>query len=59
LIILNAAFNYVLRINTLIETKTSKKPRRLEMVYDTGAGITTISRQIALDAGYKIKQSGE
>ena len=56
---INAAFNYVLRINTRIETKTSPNPQRLEMVYDTGAGTTTISRQIALDAGYKIKQSGD
>jgi hypothetical protein len=59
LIILNAAFNYVLRINTLISTKTSKNPKWLEMVYDTGAGTTTISRQIALDAGYKIKKTSE
>jgi len=59
LIEINAAFNYVLRINTRIETKTSPNPQRLEMVYDTGAGTTTISRQIALDAGYKIKQSGD
>ena len=29
------------------------------MVYDTGAGTTTISRQIALDAGYKIKKNSE
>ena len=59
MIILNATFNYVLRVNTLIATKTSKKPLRLVMVYDTGAGTTTISRQIALDAGYTIKKSGE
>jgi len=59
LIELEAAFNYVLRIKTLIETKTSKKPQRLTMVYDTGAGTTTISRQVALDAGYKIEHSGD
>jgi len=59
LITLNAKFNYILRINSNIKTKTSPKPQRLEMVYDTGAGTTTISRQIALDAGYKIEQSGD
>ena len=59
MITLEAKFNYVIRIETRIETKTSTKPTPLEMVYDTGAGTTTISRQIALDAGYKIKQSGD
>lgn len=59
MIILEAEFNYVLRITALIETKTSSKPKWLEMVYDTGAGTTTISRQIALDAGYKIKTSSD
>ena len=54
-----AAYDYVLRINTLIATKTSKKPQRLVMVYDTGAGTTTISRQLALDAGYTIKKSND
>ena len=56
---LEAAFNYVLRIDARIKTKISVKPLSLEMVYDTGAGTTTISRQVALDAGYKIKQSND
>ncbi|MCL2813331.1 MAG: hypothetical protein FWD23_01895 [Oscillospiraceae bacterium] len=55
MITIKASYNYILRINTLIETKTSPTPQWLEMVYDTGAGTTTISRQIALDAGYKIQ----
>ena len=56
---INASYNYVMRINGYIKTKTSSKPQLLIMVYDTGAGTTTISRQIALDAGYKIKQGGD
>ena len=56
---LEAAFNYVLRIDTRIKTNTSVKPLRLEMVYDTGAGTTTLARQIALDAGYIIKTSSD
>ena len=59
MIILNATFNYLLRISTRIETKTSPKPLLLEMVYDTGAGTTTISRQLALDAGYKITHGND
>jgi hypothetical protein len=31
----------------------------LEMVYDTGAGTTTISRQVALNAGYNIKSGDD
>jgi len=34
LIEIEATFNYVLRIDTHIETKTSKKPRRLEPQFD-------------------------
>ena len=59
MITLEANFSYVLRFVALIETKTSTKPQRLDMVYDPGAGTTTISRQFALDAGYKIKKSDE
>jgi len=51
-----AEYDYVLRIKTKIETKTSRKPQILEMVYDPGAGTTTISEQVALDAGYQIKE---
>lgn len=56
---LNATYDYVLRIDSYIKTNTSKKPQWLEMVYDTGAGTTTISRQIALDAGYAIRKCSE
>jgi predicted aspartyl protease len=59
LIKLDATYDYVLRIDSYIKTKTSKNPQWLEMVYDTGAGTTTISRRVALDAGYAIKKSSE
>ena len=59
MIALKVTFNYVLRITALIETRTSPKPKWLEMVYDTGAGTTTISRQVALDAGYNIRKSSD
>ena len=49
----------MLRIEVLAKTRTSKKPSPLEMVYDTGAGTTTLSRQVALDAGYKIKSGND
>ena len=59
MITLEAMYDYVLRINTRIKTKTSPIAQRLEMVYDTGAGTTTISRQVALDAGYTIKNGDD
>ena len=34
-------------------------PQRLVMVYDPGAGTTTISRKLALDSGYRITQGYE
>ena len=59
MIALEATLNYVLRIDALIETKTSIKPRLLVMVYDPGAGTTTISRKLALDSGYKVNKGYE
>jgi len=59
LITLEANFSFVLRVDARILAKTADKPLRLNMVYDTGAGTTTISRQVALDAGYKIKKNDE
>jgi len=56
MIVLNARFHYVLRIDASIVTKTAQKPRPLEMIYDPGAGTTTISRQMALNLGYKIRK---
>ncbi|MCL2775732.1 MAG: retroviral-like aspartic protease family protein [Oscillospiraceae bacterium] len=53
---LKAKYDYVLRIETKIVTKTSKNLQPLEMVFDTGAGTTSISEQLALDYGYKIKE---
>jgi len=38
---------------------TAPKPQLLEMVCDTGSGTTTISREAALNAGYKIMQSSD
>jgi len=46
-------------VDVRIVTKTSVKPLRLNMVYDTGAGTTTISRQVALNAGYKVKKNDD
>jgi len=54
---LKASLEYVLTIQSQIITKTSKGPKRLAMVYDPGAGTTTISRQLALDSGYSIQKS--
>jgi len=58
-IVLNARFHYVLRVDASIATKTAQKPRPFEMIYDPGAGTTTISRRIALDLGYKIRKSND
>ena len=59
MITIEATLEYVLRFNALVETKTSKMPQRLVMVYDPGAGTTTISRKLALDSGYRIAQGYE
>jgi hypothetical protein len=53
---LTAKHDYLLRIDTYVVTKTSKNPQPLEMVFDTGAGTTSISEQLALDYGYKVKE---
>ena len=53
---LEAEYDCVLRVETYIVTKTSKTPQSLEMVFDTGAGTTAISEQLALDCGYKIRE---
>jgi hypothetical protein len=49
MISLEAEYDCVLRVETYIVTKTSKTPQSLEMVFDTGAGSTVISEQLALD----------
>ena len=54
MITLMAKFDYVLMVDSYIRTKTSPKPQLLQMVYDSGSGTTTISKQVALNAGYKI-----
>ena len=59
MIILEASFDYVMRVDTFVKTETAQKPQPLEMVYDTGAGTTTISRKFALDSGYKLKKGKE
>ena len=59
MIIIEATMDYVLNIECSIKTKTSVKPRQLSMVYDPGAGTTTISRQLALDSGFTIQKGME
>ena len=59
MITLRAIFNYVLRIDAHIKVMTAPKPQLLEMVCDTGSGTTTISREAALNAGYKIMKGSD
>jgi hypothetical protein len=49
-----AEYDYVLRIETRIETPNFDEPPKLKMVYDTGAGTTVISKEIAELAGYEV-----
>jgi len=54
LIVLKGSLRYIIKVDAYFETKTSKNPRQVEMVYDPGAGTTVISREVALNLGYKI-----
>ena len=49
-----AEYDYVLRIETKIETPNFDEPPKLTMVYDTGSGTTVISKEIAEIAGYEV-----
>ncbi|MCL2813743.1 MAG: retropepsin-like domain-containing protein [Oscillospiraceae bacterium] len=51
---ITASFDYVLRIETKIESANFEKPPNLTMVYDPGSGTTCISKEVADIAGYKI-----
>ena len=57
MITINVEYEYIIRLDAYVKTKTSAKPLWLGMVYDPGSGTTTISEQIALNAGYKIKKA--
>ena len=51
---LTASFDYVLRIETKIESVNFEKPPTLTMVYDPGSGTTCISKDVADIAGYEV-----
>ena len=51
---ITARHDYVLHIETKIETPNYDVPPILEMVYDPGAGTTVISKEIADFAGYEV-----
>jgi hypothetical protein len=52
---IKAEFDYVLRFDAKIERYTASDPATLPIIYDSGAGTTTIDRQYALNSGYRLK----